>query len=277
MNIYFDFEATQYSDHIIAIGASCLTSDYQNFFCLVSSFANKMTPFITELTGITKEDLLTNGIEADEAFVKLWHWIRRITSMSDEPIFYHCYGDGDKNFLRKTADKIKDRYVAEFVNNLAESLIDDSKAVCRYFHTKAVGVFKALRYFEPDYPEQTHNPLQDAIALLNLIEHIREAKPLLDCPFIEGEKKEKEPSFTPQNYYYITAFSTTDVCMKPRFFNSYGEAADWLTTRMKRKNPEVKRENVLKRMKNAVDNEKEYAYFNWTKTIVRKETDNDVE
>ena len=147
MNIYFDFEATQYSDHIIAIGASSfIASDYQNFFCLVSSFADKMTPFITELTGITKEDLLMNGIEVDEAFVKLWHWIRHITNMSDEPIFYHCYGEGDKNFLRKTADKIKDRYVAEFVNNLAESLIDDSKAVCRYFHTKAVGVFKALRY-----------------------------------------------------------------------------------------------------------------------------------
>ena len=267
MNIYFDFEATQYSDHIIAIGATC---QQFHFFQLISTFANKMTNFIATLTGITKENLLTNGVDVDEAFSGLQKWIGQVVERSNEPVFYHCYGEGDKNFLRKTSDKIQSRAVAEFVENLAESIIDDSKAVFRYFRTKAVGVFKALRYFEPDYPEQTHNPLEDAIALSTLMGYIQEAKPLLICPFTEDGKKAVIPTFIPENYYYITAISTNDVKMNPRFFNSYGEAADWLCQRMKKKCPQLKRDNILKRMKNAVDNGKEYACFEWSKTIVRE-------
>ena len=58
--------------------------------------------------------------------------------------------------------------------------------------------------------------------------------------------------------------------MKPKFFDSYGEAANWLTDRLKKKSPTVKRENVLKRMTTAIEQNKNYAGFDWSKTIVNQ-------
>ena len=264
MDIYFDFEATQFSDQIIAIGATCKNG---NYFNLVSSFANKLTPFITDLTGITKE-MLAGAPSADEAFEALHSWIGNMTTY--EPTFYHCYGDCDKVFLHRTAEKIQNASIAEFVNNLADSLIDDSKTVCRYFHAKAVGVFKGLKYFEPDYPDQKHNPLEDAIALSCLMEHVRTAPALTEYPFApEGEKKIVIPKS--KSGYLITATSLDIADMKPKFFETYGQAADWLVARIQKKNPTAKRENILKRMKNAIDSDGEYAHFDWSKNIIRND------
>lgn len=266
MNIYFDFEATQFSDHIIAIGATCENGDFD---CLVSSFKKKITPFITELTGITKE-MVENAPTADEAFADLHNWICEVGS-EDEPVFYHCYGDGDKGFLHKTAEKLNNPVLVEFAHNLADSLIDDSKTVCRFFHTKAIGVYKALRYFEPELPEQDHDPLNDAISLSRLITYIKTSNPLEEYPFVENDQIVKTKiSYQPKGYYYITAISTTDIAMKPKFFDSYGEAATWLTDRLKKKSPTVKRENVLKRMTTAIEQNKNYAGFDWLKTIVKQ-------
>ena len=264
MNIYFDFEATQFSNQIIAIGATC---DYGDFWCLVSSFRKKITPFITQLTGITKE--MTEGAPtAEEAFTDLRGWISKIWECAEEPIFYHCYGDSDKDFLHNTACRIENAEIANFADNLADSLIDDSKKVTRFFHTKAIGVYKALRYFEPELGEQDHDPLNDAIALYRLNNHIDKAEPLNEYPFVENDKIIKvvvpQPS---KSGYLITAISLTDVVMKPRFFDTYGEACDWLYARIKKKSPEAVRDNILKRMKKAVDETSDYGGFHWTKEI----------
>lgn len=53
MNFYIDFEATQPGNEIISIGA--VSDDGATFSCLVKPVASEITPFITELTGITVE------------------------------------------------------------------------------------------------------------------------------------------------------------------------------------------------------------------------------
>ena len=53
MDFYLDFEATQFKSNIIAIGCSC---EYGDFDCLVRPpRKDHITPFITNLTGISKE------------------------------------------------------------------------------------------------------------------------------------------------------------------------------------------------------------------------------
>lgn len=267
MDIYFDFEATQFSDCIISIGATC---DYGDFECLISGFEKKITPFITQLTGITKE-MVQGAPNANEAFIDLWQWLLQMNRASEgEPVFYHCYGDADRGFLRNTANKIEARPMANFVNKLADSIIDDSKQVCRFFHAKQIGVYKALSYFNPELPEQDHDALNDAIALRQLMEHISKANPIEEYPFLENNKIVKITAPKPKGDYLIVATCMTDVAMKPRFFDSYGEACDWLFKRIQKKAPMTYRDNVLKRMKKAIDSSSEYAGFHWVRENVKE-------
>lgn len=53
MKYFIDFEATQFSQEIISIG--CIREDGQTFYALVAPKKGKITPFITNLTGITAE------------------------------------------------------------------------------------------------------------------------------------------------------------------------------------------------------------------------------
>lgn len=69
MDFYFDFEATQFKENIIAIGATC---EYGSFDCLVRPpKGDKVTKFITDLTGITPE-MAETALSLDEAFFDLW-------------------------------------------------------------------------------------------------------------------------------------------------------------------------------------------------------------
>ena len=166
MDIYFDFEATQFSERIISIGATC---QYGEFSCLISSFAKKITPFITQLTGITKE-MVKGAPTADEAFDDLINWIQEVDC--GEPIKYHCYGDSDKRFLRNTAKDIQNDRIANFVIDMADTIIDDSLIVTRYFKLNTIGVHKALKRFDPEIPDQDHDALNDAILLCRLMGYI---------------------------------------------------------------------------------------------------------
>lgn len=77
MKYFIDFEATQFSQEIISIG--CYREDGEMFYSLVAPHSkNKVTNFITELTGITKE-MLANAPTSDEVFCKFSDWVLEMT------------------------------------------------------------------------------------------------------------------------------------------------------------------------------------------------------
>lgn len=271
MDIYFDFEATQFSERIISIGATC---EYGEFSCLISSFAKKITPFITQLTGITKE-MVKGAPTADEAFGDLINWIQEVDC--GEPIKYHCYGDSDKRFLRNTAKDIHNDRIADFVINMADTIIDDSLIVTRYFKLNTIGVHKALKKFDPEIPDQDHDALNDAILLYHLMEYIanvasiddllaeaiaiqvvREAKP--------KKKKEKKPKN--ERPYRIIVTHCTQSQSKVRTFNSYSAAGMWLYMKIKAKYPTTQKANIMKRVTKAIDNRVPYANWNFVKEYI---------
>ncbi len=270
MDNYFDFEATQFSERIIAIGATC---DYGDFDCLVSSFKKKITPFITQLTGITKE-MVEGAPTANDAFIDLWQWIAHVNE-GGEPVFYHCYGESDRNFLHNTADKMEENAMSRFVRKLADSMIDDSKIVCRFFHTKAIGVHKALKYFEPEIPDQDHDPLNDAILLKRLMEHIEKAEPLADCPYEECVTQPKTSiKAKPQRakeVYHIVITHATDEKAKSKTFMHLGQATSWMVSKMKNNYPCVNFDRVLKRIQKAMETGTSYANWYWNKVIIKED------
>ena len=54
MNFFIDFEATQFTQEIISIG--CVAENGKSFYSEVNC-KGKITPFITNLTGLTPEQI----------------------------------------------------------------------------------------------------------------------------------------------------------------------------------------------------------------------------
>ena len=261
MNIYLDFEATQFKGNIIAIGAYC---DRGQFDCLVKPpKGDKVTKFITRLTGITPE-MAKNALSIEEAFFDLYEWIFSITQDNiGGPTFFHVFGDMDKVFLRNAARHCSVAGIKKFIKKLADSLIDDSKEVCEYFHTKAVGVYKGLKFFEPDIQDQDHDPLNDAIALQKLMFHINFSTPLKECPF-----KDKVVNDTTQSKYIITAVKNKNHKIKIQTFLKPEEAYHWAYQEVIKTNPWALKKNVSHNVRKAFLNNGKYLGWTWEKKKV---------
>ena len=263
MDIYLDFEATQFKENVLAIGATC---KYGDFDCVVRPpKGDKVTKFITSLTGITAE-MGKTALTADEAFSDFYNWITEVGQIDGSPMFYHVYGNMDKVFLKNTARYIESDFIREFVENLSESLIDDSNKVCRYFHTKAIGVYKAWRFFDPETREQDHDPLNDSIALAKIIDYISKAEPLENCPFEENKPqlpKEKKERTSLLEGCKIKCINVQND--KEKVFLNEGEAFSWLFKKVKRNHPKTLKKNVKKRLKKAILNNTIYCNYIWNK------------
>ena len=260
MDMYLDFEATQFGENVLAIGAHSI---YGEFDCLVKPpKGDKLTPFITQLTGITKE-MLEYASTQKEAFYDFREWVNEITSYCKEPIFFHVYGNCDADFLRHSARKIEDQEVREFVENLAESLIDDSKKVRKYFHAKNIGIHKALKYFEPDICDQRHDPLDDAYMLARLMNHLRDAEPIEVCPYEECAGVAPKSASKLVSGQIILGHNLQDSNCAPKTFYSESAVIKWAQQKAKKKNSDANMDRARDKIINAIRGNGEYLGRRW--------------
>lgn len=259
MNMYLDFEATQFGENVLAIGAHSI---YGEFDCLVKPpKGDKLTPFITQLTGITKE-MLECASSQEEAFYDFREWVNEIASYCKEPIFFHVYGNCDAEYLRHSANKIENQEIREFVENLAESLIDDSKKVCKYFHAHSMGVHMALKYFDPDIEDQSHDPLDDAYMLARLMNYLEYAEPIKECPYQElakEAKNKKSPAGSaPKGAFklapgqVIFGYSIQHPDGKPKTFYTAEAVIEWAQHRAKKRSPGANMDRARDKMIEAI-------------------------
>lgn len=260
MDFYFDFEATQFNENIIAIGATC---EYGSFDCLVRPpKGDKVTKFITDLTGITPE-MAETALSLDEAFFDLWVWMAEAGEYNGCPSFYHVFGNMDKVFLERAIPHINNPVIQEFVQNLSQSLVDDSRKVSKFFHMKTIGVSKALHYFEPDFFEQDHDPLNDAIMLKVLVDHVDKAEPLEDCPFNPPAQQPKS-AFNQMKKCKVKLLSSCFATKgKNLTFNTLEAALSWAVNKIQKNNPEAVRKNIKKNVQKAVMNKGNYLGYQW--------------
>ena len=173
MRFFVDFEATQYSERIINIG--CITDTGAKFSTLVRPARKKdrkLTKFITELTGITKE-MLATAPSIDEAFNAFFDFV--IANSPTEPNEFFCYGDADVMFIEKTLNDITSTRAATFAKRLRNSLIDYSAEVKKYFQMEnTVSLKKICSFILEDDIIQHHDALEDAQMLQTVVEHLKD-------------------------------------------------------------------------------------------------------
>ena len=192
MKYFIDFEATQFSNEIISIG--CVREDGETFYSLVNVAKNKMTNFITELTGITKEDVST-APSSDEVFTNFYNWIIQDETKAQ----FFCYGNSDLGFIKKNLNKATTVKAQMALSILALHLIDYSKCVERHFGLiKSIGLKKVIAYYrQVEEIEQNHNALEDALFLKEIYDRINDEDDVVECPF-PGYEKPLKPEVTPK-------------------------------------------------------------------------------
>lgn len=169
MDLFLDFEATQYSKEIIAIGAVA-GKDSNGFYSLVRPHnLKKITKDITNLTGITREMCSEqNVLPFINVFPQFWEWCQMQKSNPNEPFQFFTYGEFDTDLIKAAIPhclefKKQLEYILQHTYNL--------ERIARVFLTEdgsTISLKKALFNQTNIDVIQTHNPLQDAQMLKTL-------------------------------------------------------------------------------------------------------------
>ena len=214
MKYFIDFEAMQFSNEIISVG--CVSENGEKFYSLVQpKKAEKITEFITSLTGITYEELFS-APSADKVFSEFYEWVDKT-----EKLEFFCYGDCDDGFIKSTLKhNITDFYGQCGLSLIKSNLKDYSASVREHFGiNRSIALKKVVEYYRGETIIQNHNSLEDAIYLKEIYENsINEF--VKECPFPEYISENDKPKIKK----LITA-ERGNVKME---FVSYSKAADWV-------------------------------------------------
>ena len=257
MKYFIDFEATQYTNEIISIG--CVRENGDEFYSLVNP-NKKITPFITELTGITNEMLL-DAPSPEQVFNQFFDWCAEYED--DLPVFY-CYGNSDINFVKKNFNNSKSFRAKSILGYIYSGLYDYEPIVKKHFGLiQSVSLIKVTNYYNNSEIIQTHNALSDAKMLMFVYEQLQQHSANEDKnAFPEYQQKQNNQPADDWNKYTVYRFKRGKVVQT---FNSLGDAVDWVYDRLPNNDTKkgVVKANLAKKIKNASNTDKKYITYKW--------------
>lgn len=244
MNYFIDFEATQFSGEVISVG--CVREDGETFYVLVQPQKGKLTPFITNLTGITA-DMMDEALSPNRAFEMLYDW----AFVPDDTPEFFCWGDSDATFLQHTFKRMTSRKARMAAGYICGGLIDYHKKFCKATKIKSCALIKAYNALLDKEYEQTHNALDDAMMLFEVYKAPKDFVKL-------GEPAEivKSQCETSNKKKRIT----NSICV----FISLGEAADWYIKNKIDPNSNPRKDRIAGRIKKACDTNGNYGDMKWS-------------
>lgn len=267
MKIFVDFEATQFSEEVISIGA--IREDGETFYSLVAPVDGKITPFITNLTGITAE-MVKTALHPNEVFNEFYKWVFNYTA---NPEFY-CWGTSDINFLRHTFKRCFSLNAKIILGWMCGGLIDYSKQFCKLLKIKNCKLIKAYNCLHPDV-EQNHNALDDAVKL----KEVFDACAVSDAPTTFAAVK----PFAAVDVFDETSkikwskmgYPIGTICMiknknspASKIFSSRTEAAEyvittWLPAPKEEKAAIIHKNTITNKIKQATNNSRKWYGYYW--------------
>lgn len=181
--VFLDLEGTQLSQEIIAIGAIKCTLDsknqikneYKPFKIYIKSH-DKVGKYIEKLTGISDAFLQKNGVSFAEAIKEFERYVGQINNIK-----YFTYGNFDMRLLHQTCNinKIDNNH---FIYSIYNNHIDYSSYLSRYVKSKKgemLSLLDALKLFKQTPTGNQHDPVYDAINLMNLYRIVLKEKGIL--------------------------------------------------------------------------------------------------
>ena len=281
MNFYLDFEATQFTNQIISIG--CVAENGRTFSTLVNpGEKEKISKFITELTGITK-DMVSAAPGMDDAFYQLHNFVLTNNGLTGEP-HYFCYGDNDATFIKCSIKNMKFTETIIFAQSILYALFDYSRSVKKFFNSdQNIALRKIFSFIQANEVVQKHDALEDAQMLYDVADKmIQFCHPddLDKIKNIPGQKKPKISKRAPKSFLNMTgsiwsattwadAANYTIKCEgrgdNVKYFNSLETAVMWIIKYITGGSP--KQENIVrhreKEILKAINNKTKYCGLYW--------------
>lgn len=245
-NVFIDFEASQYTQEIISVGAVIDTGE--EFYSLVNT-KHTIGKFVSELTGIDQKEIV-KAKSPDIVFNDLSAWLYGLTNNGNQKIQFICYGNSDMGFAINTLKNLKWSMCAQTILALIIcNMVDYSEHVKSYFGlSRHVSLLKVAQYYSKDENlVQTHNALDDAKMLKFIYEKVQEGKPMVENPFNEYMQR-------------IELYDNDDNLIET--FYGMGQAVKWVTE-INRMPKDSHRNRIMNKILSASQQKKSYCGFKW--------------
>ena len=253
MKYFIDFEATQFSEEIISVG--CIREDGESFYSLVAPSKGKITPFITNLTGITKQ-MIDEAMSPDKVFEMFYDWA---FVPDDTPDFY-CWGDSDSSFIQHTFKRTTSRKARMALGYVCGGLIDYHKKFCKSTKLTSCTLIKAYNILLEPEAKQTHNALDDAVMLFDIYK-FASGKTLGELRDIMAPIAVQTQKNVSKERYISILNEQNEVVMT---FMSLSEATNWYIKNKIKGKSGFHKERIQNRIKKACDTNGKYANMNWS-------------
>ncbi len=180
--VFLDFEGSQYTQEIIAIGAIKCKLDAKNnikevspgfrVYCKINSKVGKI---VEELTGISDDLLKEKGIEFKDAIKKFEKYVGK------EDTKFIQYGNFDMHLLHNS-EILNGLDKNEFISRIYSNHIDLCQVLSRYIRKEkgnVISLHDACKIFNLNIEGDEHDPLSDSINLKNVYDAFLKEKGIL--------------------------------------------------------------------------------------------------
>ena len=167
MKVYIDLEATQFGREIISFGA--VAENGAEFYTLVKpKHLNKITKFITKLTGLTPEMYSEDTPNIDTVVNQFMDWCREQT---DEKLSFFSFGNFDKVLFSAESERYPENECLKRLSKKLSNLCVVTGKIL-YHSTSTPSLKKVYEEVVGKEIIQTHNALDDAKMLMEIHKHI---------------------------------------------------------------------------------------------------------
>lgn len=246
MNIYIDFEASQYTQEIISVGA--ISSSGEEFYSLVNT-SRPVGKVVEGLTGIKQQDI-TDADQPNIVFEDFFFWLQDVSNNGNKKVRFICYGNSDLDFAKNTLKKTGNSLYAEAaLSMIICNMVDYAEYTKDYFGlARHISLLKLARFYSHNENlQQNHNSLDDAKLLKFIYEKIQEGNDLVENPFLEYMQK-------------IEIYDNDNNLIET--FYGMGQAIKWVID-FKHMSPNASKKKIANKIIAVSQSKEEYCGFNW--------------
>lgn len=172
--VFLDFEGTQFSHEMIAIGAVSCGIDpktgkikrMKDPFKIYVRAHNKIGGYVSELTGITEETLRKKGVTFDTAMKEL----KKYVGINFKKATFVTFGNHDLRIINQSI-MYNMHYPKEITSQVQKNYLDFSALLNEFIKDDAGNALSLVHFcelFDIKEAGQAHDPEVDAINLANL-------------------------------------------------------------------------------------------------------------
>lgn len=182
---FMDFEGTQFSHEMIALGAVLATINpktgrikrHKEAIHIYVKAKNKIGKYVTELTGISEDDLKNKGVSFNKAMLDLKKYI----GLAFKKTTFVTFGNHDMRIISQSI-MYNMEYPKEVTSMIQKNFLDFAAFISEFVKDDNGNPLSLVHYcelFDVKEAGTAHDPRVDAINLMNLYDAFLEKKTLV--------------------------------------------------------------------------------------------------